>query len=662
MTLRERWNSWSQRRAFRNARRVLFWVVSIELAYVVLANGVLASGVVQKFVNDTQSAHLEYDTAYTVIPALVHVEGLRLSYEDHNMQFAFDFEEGNLIVHLPWLARKRFSASHVRVEGLRFLFRHKVTQVAGHEAALERYPAIPNVANPPLLEEPKPSNPDDVWSFELDGVDAHARELWFMTYRYLGPARATGSFQLIPYHNLEVGPARLTLQSGTLHNGAQELLSADLRGVIDLHLSPVNPETLTGTKAFEPITATVQLGMRLENLNPVNLYVSDPNTTRVSGGGGTLHVGVRLEHAKLTAGSIHYAMLEPVRVERESIAVDTAATLQLSVVQHTVPPTNRTEFSVSAERVLLSSLSPPDANTANSANAVNLAVAERVQGLLTFRELDATRDISPLSIRLDAPAVSSDHLERIATLIPGKRDWRLTGGRAEVGATFQSQQGVTHATLSGKFSGLHLRLNEHALRSYGTVSMSYGANQERQTSQLDHAEILFNTLTIRARDQHTADWWASLSTSRLQLTGPAGRQLDGTIVARAKNPDPVRQALGIPGIAKLVIPDKPLEAVVKVSQHGDHEQLQLLHAKTGSLTVEGELWRAEKCRSGAFRVDGIPVPVGVALQDDDSSVTWFASEDWLTEHIRDLACRPQPKAIVRREPREKVELQPVSRR
>lgn len=659
MTLRERWNSWSQRRAFRNARRVLFWVVSIELAYVVLANGVLASGVVQKFVNDTQSAHLEYDTAYTVIPALVHVEGLRLSYEDHNMQFAFDFEEGNLIVHLPWLARKRFSASHVRVEGLRFLFRHKVTQVAGHEAALERYPAIPNVANPPLLEEPKPSNPDDLWSFELDGVDAHARELWFMTYRYLGPARATGSFQLIPYHNLEVGPARLTLQPGTLHNGEQELLSADLQGVIDLYLSPVNPETLTGMKAFEPITATVQLDMHLENLNPVNLYVADPNTTRVSGGGGTLHVGVKVDQAKLIAGSIRYAMDERLRVERQPIAVDTVATLDLSVAQGDAKQTKQTQFSVSAQRVEVTALSP--ANTVQT-NASSLAVAERVHVLQTFRELDLMQDIEPLSTRVDVPVLVSDHLGQIAKLIPGQRTWQLAGGRFQGGGSYQSNQGVIQAQGSGDFAALHLQLDEHELRGYGRFSASYGANEEQQTSQLDHAEVLFNTLTTQSGDERTADWWASVSTSHLQLTGPKGHQLAGTVVARAKNPEPVRQALDIPGIAKLVIPDKPLEAVVKLSQHGDYQQLQLLHAKTGSLTVEGELWSAEKCSSGAFRVDGIPVPVGVALQDDDSSVTWFASEEWLTEHVRDLVCRPQPKGAAHRALKEKVELQKVSGR
>jgi hypothetical protein len=623
---------------FRSLKWLLCALLGLELAYVVAANGVLASGAVQRFVNATESAHLEFDEAYTLLPGLVHVEGLQLSYEDHNMQFAFDFEQGDLILHIPWLLKQRFSASRVRVEGLRFLFRHKVVQVAGHEAALARYPEIPHVATPPLLEQPRPSNRDDLWSFELRDVDAQSRELWFMTYRYLGPARATGGFQLIPYENLEVGPAQLTLESGTLHNGERRLLSADVRGLIDLYLAPVNPETLTGMKAFEPISASVRLDLRTENLDPVNLYVSDPRATHVSGGGGALHVDARLKHAKLTGGRIRYEMREPLRVDHPPISVKTAATVELSVARA------RTDLSLSAPHVVL------DLLVSKSTETVNLAVAEGTQGLLTFQQLDLTRDLAPLETRWDVPVVSVEHTERMEKLIPGKRSWKIVGGSANGGGTFQSHQGLTQIQVSGDFAGLHLKSEAHELRGYGTYSMSYGASDPEQTSQLDHAEILFNTLTTRAGNQRTENWWASLSTSRLQLTGPKGQQVDGLIVARAKNPEPVRQALSIPGIAKLIIPDEPLEAVVKLEPHDDIQRLQLVHAKTGSLTVAGELWRSETCSSGAFRVAGIPVPVGVAVNGDDSEVTWFASENWLPEQIQDLGCRPAVRGLAQRTP------------
>jgi hypothetical protein len=68
------------------------------------------------------------------------------------------------------------------------------------------------------------------------------------------------------------------------------------------------------------------------------------------------------------------------------------------------------------------------------------------------------------------------------------------------------------------------------------------------------------------------------------------------------------------------------------------------------LTVAGELWSGEKCNSGAFRVDGIPVPVGISLQGDDSELTWFASEDWLSTHIRELGCHPPLTGIAQRAP------------
>jgi hypothetical protein len=334
-----------------------------------------------------------------------------------------------------------------------------------------------------------------------------------------------------------------------------------------------------------------------------------------------------------------------VRVQRAPIVVDTRAALALSVVQDNAKGP-QTVLSVDAARVQVSALSSPKVTDTSTA----LAVAERVQSQVTFHELDVTRDIEPLSTRLDVPAVTIRHLERFERFIPGKRSWRLMGGGVQAEGTFQSYQGVTQAHLSGDFAALQVQLAEHHLKGFGKLSLSYGANQSQRTSQLDHAEISFNTLKTRSGEEHTEDWWASVSTSRLQLTGPAGPQLSGTVVARAKNPEPVRQALGIPGIAKMVIPNKPLEVVAKLEPRGDLQRMQLLHAQTGSLTVAGELWSGERCRAGAFRVDGIPIPVGVALQDDDSELTWFASNVWLTEHLRDLDCRPQLKGIAQRNP------------
>jgi hypothetical protein len=49
-------------------------------------------------------------------------------------------------------------------------------------------------------------------------------------------------------------------------------------------------------------------------------------------------------------------------------------------------------------------------------------------------------------------------------------------------------------------------------------------------------------------------------------------------------------------------------------------------------------------------VAGIAVPVGIHLYQEDSKLTWFASEDWLTEHIREIDCRSPAKGIAQREP------------
>jgi hypothetical protein len=506
----------------------------------------------------------------------------------------------------------------VRAEGVSFLFRHKLEKVEGNEDALALYPRIEGFADPPLLEPPRPSNPDDLWSFELNDVIAKVEELWFMTYRYTGPAEATGGFQLVPYHNLEVGPAHLGLFSGVLHSGPEKLLSPKLDGSIELSLTPVNPEALTGMTAFAPISAAVHLTARFVDLSPVNLYLADDGKTKAMDGAGDLDVAATLKNGKLAPGSsITYDTVTPFRLEHVSLTA--IASMHLSV---RVDGDWSANLGFSSERL---ELSPSTGEGAGQP----FAEAERIRATLSFAELDVARPLVFTKARLEAPVVELNHLERVGKMLPNE-SWKLLGGSATLSAMIELRDdGVAAADIGGDFEALRLGVKQHEAQAYGRLSLSYGGNRNDHSARLNHAEVIFNNVTLRSKNRKTSDWWGSVIADRIQLAGP--ESLAGTIAVRGKNAEPVLNALDVPDIVRALIPNKPVDALAKLEKRGEVVHLDLVRAQTGSMNVSGEMRRDTNRTAGVFLATGIAIPIGIEFGREDSGVKLFASESWFEE-------------------------------
>src|SRR5215471_17295310 len=100
----------------------------LELVYLIAANLVLRSSLIQGAVAGADGMHLEFESAYSLLPGRANVRGLLLRVEDYNVQFQLSIEHGQLDIGLDELLRKRFHVYRVRAEGVSFLMRHKMLQ------------------------------------------------------------------------------------------------------------------------------------------------------------------------------------------------------------------------------------------------------------------------------------------------------------------------------------------------------------------------------------------------------------------------------------------------------------------------------------------------------------------------------------------------------
>jgi hypothetical protein len=226
--------------ASRLVRFILYLVAGFAVLYLVTANIVLRTRLLRDLVSRGDDVELDYASAYSVWPGLVHVRGLALRVQDYHNQLSVSADSGIVQVCLHDLLFRRFHASDVALSGLAFRFRQKVEPRDGMQPHVAAFPPIAGFPDPPVLsgERPPPLTDAeyDLWQIAIDKVDAELRELWILEYRYLGLGSVHGGFRLLPARHFAVYPAAVQLKRGTLSIGdevAAGRLELELEGHVE---------------------------------------------------------------------------------------------------------------------------------------------------------------------------------------------------------------------------------------------------------------------------------------------------------------------------------------------------------------------------------------------------------------------------------------------
>jgi hypothetical protein len=364
----------------------------------------------------------------------------------------------------------------------------------------------------------------------------------------------------------------------------------------------------------------------VEELDVANLYLPVARQIRVSRGGGELEVAVVLDQGLIGAGSsMSYVMTTPLRIEVAPLKI--VGRINLSA---TTAPSQSTMVSVDAPRSEIFLLS------GERDEVLPVAVVEPARWVSEFSESDLNKPLVRTSGNLTIDLVAN-RLEELDSLVPSPKMLRLAGGSLEASASAKfGRVGLERVSSHATFGALRLALGEHEIWAYGQASGTYSVHPETQLAQLDEAEIQLSNAVVRSGSRTTTDWWASIRTDKMLLDAPLGQLLGGTIVSYAKNSDPVLDALDVPEIVRVLVPNRPLAVSARLGRRGEVDRIELIRAETGNLSVQGEAVRDATGLAGVFRVGGIAVPVGIVLEDLDSSLTLFASTRWFDEELQAL--------------------------
>ena len=286
-------------------------LLGLVVLYLLAGNLLIQTRLLRHFTNNKPDVlFLDYQSAYTLFPGHANVKGLKLRFQDTNIQFALKLEEATVQISLHELLKKKFHTTRVRATGVSWRMLHKVQNVEGQEQRIAAFPMI--FEGPPVIIPPPPGpigDPDALWSVRLDDVVGEVVELWMLEYRYVGVGHVTGAFELKPLKEVWLAPATLTLEKGTLTAGST-VLSKDFAMKLQCSIDPLDIPASPGLLVLRGISASVQITAQIADLSAAALY--QPGLE--AAGNGTLTADIRITRGRLSSGSVIEARLNEIRL------------------------------------------------------------------------------------------------------------------------------------------------------------------------------------------------------------------------------------------------------------------------------------------------------------------------------------------------------------
>jgi hypothetical protein len=283
-----------------------FGFLGLWVLYLVGANVFLNFNLLSLAFESTNQVHATVRSGWSVLPGRLHVRDVRLTFQDHNVQFSIDLPRGFLVLSLRELPQRSFHVLQLRGDGLSFRMRHRIDPWLRHEPWVGALPPIPEFSSPAVFEAyvPEPPIPDaeyHLWKIHFDDVDVGVAEVWAQQFRYSGHGRAGGKFQLKPARELWVGPATLNLEPGLLSAGTYRV-APGLHGHIDCTVHRFDVRPVRGLQPLRFISARIRLDAPVLDPQVYALFGGEP-AARVSSAGGSLHVDLEAQHGVLTPQS-----------------------------------------------------------------------------------------------------------------------------------------------------------------------------------------------------------------------------------------------------------------------------------------------------------------------------------------------------------------------
>ncbi|HEY7369330.1 MAG TPA: hypothetical protein VIA29_05535 [Thermoanaerobaculia bacterium] len=254
----------------------------------VLLKGTFLRGKLQKGPDDF---FVDYASASSPSPGVVHVRGLILRDRDGATEWAFQAEEVRFRFSLLAIAARRLEIRDVEGKGLSFRARSR-PKPGEKKRDPKQLPSIPGFGPEPLprVEERVTKKPSP-WTIHVAGIDLPLREVWVNHVQWSGVGTVQGGFRLKPGQRAEIGPAVVQVEDGILHDAGTTVATAT-KGRIEGTFPSFAVKEYPGNEVFNIVHGRIQLGGKLAGFR----FLADAFPGgRLRGGAGSAQVDLTLQ-------------------------------------------------------------------------------------------------------------------------------------------------------------------------------------------------------------------------------------------------------------------------------------------------------------------------------------------------------------------------------
>lgn len=606
--------------------RVAAVLVALQLSYLAVGNAVVKSRLIEQAVSNAEGFQLDYASAYTLWPGHVHVEQLSLRFEDYNVQFELALGSADVDISLSQLLFKTFRVTQLDARGTRFRMRHKLIVVGDDAERVAAYPPIRGFADPPYYVgvRPPPTPPEvsrHFWQVRIEDVTAHVTELWVLEHRFAGEGVARGSFVVKPARWVQVEPAELTLERGTLRLG-QHVVADEVQGKITCDIPDMHVQATEGIDVLKEIAATVRLSLGKGELDFLSAYLGRFGALDYSGRAGW-SVALNVQRGVVQKGSQVLLAATPLRLGYRQMSLEGDTHVRFA------------RDALDAPEQLVLTWNAPLLRANRAGSSADAPVLEGLQGSLALNAVNLRSELSLGAARLALGRVVAPSLGWFQvpdTLLAGAARADFDLERAAAGnVSGRARLSLRDARIErGDFAA------SGDLRSQLRVEREAAGDSPWQVGEL---LATFARTTLRDGDKQSKAFSGQLDASGLSVELGPKPSARGTLKVHvtpteALLPLVVSQPVG--GVTDALFALRGVDARFRINIAAGGVDVTGLEAHDGAVRVRGHVTTRGAEPRGAFLLSAGLMNVGVTLERGDTEVSPLVGDDWLsTSALRD---------------------------
>ncbi|MDH3693447.1 MAG: hypothetical protein OER96_02615, partial [Gammaproteobacteria bacterium] len=244
---------------------------------------------------------IKWDSAWTVVPGLVHISNLRLRNQTRRVQSFIEVDKVTALCALTPFIQRTFRTHWLRASGVAVKVRPRPDDLQSVESIQAYFPAIPGLDLTPAAEMPRPEMKRP-WRIQLDGIHAAAiRDIWFANVRLTGDANASGSANIVTRAEVAVPIANGEFAfEKTMINDT--IVARHLNGNFETSMEPFVPRQNPGLAVFQFLSGELSLNASIDDLSFINYYLQQTPWLTLDGTSQLLG-RVILDHGRLATGT-----------------------------------------------------------------------------------------------------------------------------------------------------------------------------------------------------------------------------------------------------------------------------------------------------------------------------------------------------------------------